>query len=104
TGSTINKRAGLREAFAGRGRTAMKKTIRAVAIGVCAVMLAASGAIAQTADWKKTWDEALAAAKKEGKVAVVGSPDPVMRNEVIPAFEKRYGIKVDYIAGRSSDI
>ena len=24
--------------------------------------------------------------KKEGKVAVVGSPDPVMRSEVIPAF------------------
>ena len=48
------------------------------------------------------WDDTLAAAKKEGKVAVVGSPDPVMRNEVIPAFEKRHGIKVDYIAGRSA--
>jgi len=82
----------------------MKKTSRAVAAGVCAIILAVSGATAQTTDWKKTWDETLAAARKEGKVAVVGSPDPVMRNEVIPAFEKRYGIKVDYIAGRSSEI
>jgi iron(III) transport system substrate-binding protein len=74
-------------------------------IGVLAVMLIASGALAQTADWKKAWDDTLAAARKEGKVTVVGSPDPVMRNDVIPAFEKRYpGIKVDYLAGRSADI
>ena len=69
-----------------------------------AAMVATSSAMAQT-DWKKTWDETLAAARKEGKVTVVGSPDPVMRGEVIPAFEKRYpGIKVDYLAGRSADI
>lgn len=74
-------------------------------IGFLAGMLVASSALAQPADWKKTWEETLAAARKEGKVTVVGSPDPVMRNEVIPAFEKRYpGIKVDYIAGRSSEI
>lgn len=79
----------------------MKKTIGFFLAG----MLIASSAIAQPADWKKTWDDTLAAANKEGKVAVVGSPDPVMRAEVIPAFEKRFpGIKVDYIAGRSSEI
>jgi iron(III) transport system substrate-binding protein len=74
-------------------------------IGFLAGMLIASSAMAQTADWKKTWDDTLAAAKKEGKVVVVGSPDPVMRSDVIPAFEKRFpGIKVDYLAGRSADI
>jgi iron(III) transport system substrate-binding protein len=83
---------------------ALKKNGSAI-IGFAAAMLVASSAMAQTADWKKTWDETLATAKKEGKVAVVGSPDPVMRNEVIPAFEKRYpGIKVDYLAGRSAEI
>ncbi|HET7679587.1 MAG TPA: extracellular solute-binding protein [Xanthobacteraceae bacterium] len=81
------------------------KKIGSTIIGFAAGILVASSAVAQTADWKKTWDETLAAAKKEGKVAVVGSPDPVMRNEVIPAFEKRYpGIKVDYLAGRSAEI
>src|SRR3954463_15893149 len=74
-------------------------------IAFLAAMFVSSNVMAQTADWKQTWEETLAAARKEGKVTVVGSPDPVMRNEVIPAFEKRYpGIKVDYLAGRSSDL
>jgi iron(III) transport system substrate-binding protein len=65
-------------------------------------MAFAPGAMAQPA--ARTWDETLAAAKKEGKVVVVGAPDPVMRNEVIPAFMKRYGIAVEYVAGRSGNI
>lgn len=66
-------------------------------------MLFVPPALAQTADWRKTWDATLAAAKKEGKVIVIGSPDPVMRKEVIPTFQARYnGIKVEYIATGSS--
>src|SRR5918992_3070610 len=81
------------------------KKIGLTIIGFAAGMLIASSVLAQTGDWKKAWDGTLAAAQKEGKVTVVGSPDPVMRNEVIPAFEKRYpGIKVDYLAGRSAEI
>jgi iron(III) transport system substrate-binding protein len=72
---------------------------------LAAVLLApATVALAQPADWQKTWDQALAAARKEGKVVIVGSPDPVMRNEVIPAFQNRYGIQVAYIAGGSGEI
>jgi len=63
-----------------------------------------SGAQAQFADWQKTWDETVAAAKKEGKVVVVGSPDPVMRNEIIPKFTARYGIPLEFIAGSSSQL
>ena len=44
------------------------------------------------------------AAKKEGKVVVAGSPDPVMRNDMIPKFKERYGIPIEFIAGRSSEI
>jgi iron(III) transport system substrate-binding protein len=76
----------------------MKKLI------VLLLLACASSAMAQSSDWQKTWDETLAAAKKEGKVVIAGSPDPVMRNEVIPAFTKRYGIAVDFIAGRSGQI
>lgn len=61
-----------------------------------------SSAFAQIADWRKVWDETVAAAKKEGRVVVIGSPDPVMRNEVIPAFTARHGIAVEYIATGSS--
>ena len=35
------------------------------------------------------------AAKKEGKVVVAGSPDPVMRNDMIPKFTARFGIAVE---------
>lgn len=65
-------------------------------------LLFAPGILAQPADWQKVWDETLAGAKREGKVVIVGSPDPVMRNEIIPAFQKRYGIAVEYLATGSS--
>lgn len=61
-------------------------------------------AAAQTKSGDKEWQEVIAAAKKEGKVVVAGSPDPVMRNDVIPRFTSRYGITVEFVAGRSSQI
>jgi iron(III) transport system substrate-binding protein len=61
-----------------------------------------STAQAQSAGWQKTWDETVAAAKKEGTVVVLGQPSPAMRNEIIPKFTERYGIKVEQIAGQSS--
>ena len=64
----------------------------------------APAAWAQAADWQKQWDATLAAAKKEGKVVVVGSPDPVMRNDLIPKFTKQYGIQVEYLTGSSSQL
>src|SRR5437764_14065258 len=60
--------------------------------------------LAQTKGRDKEWQDILNAAKKEGKVVVAGSPDPVMRNEVIPKFTARYGIPIEFIAGRSSQI
>lgn len=77
----------------------MRKTIIALA-----ALLAAPCALAQSADTQKKWDQTVAAAKAEGKVVVAGSPDPVMRKEIIPAFEKRFGIPIEFIAGHSSAI
>ena len=59
---------------------------------------------AQTKAGDKEWQEIINAAKKEGKVVVAGSPDPVMRNEIMPKFTARFGIPVEFIAGRSSQI
>jgi ABC-type molybdate transport system substrate-binding protein len=50
------------------------------------------------AEWKRTVDSG----KKEGAVVVAGSPDPVMRNEIIPKFTARFGIPVQYTAGGAS--
>jgi iron(III) transport system substrate-binding protein len=52
---------------------------------------------------EQEWNEILAAARKEGKVVVMGSPDPVMRSDVIPKFTARYKIPVEFVAGRSSE-
>jgi iron(III) transport system substrate-binding protein len=66
------------------------------------LLLLPSPALAQQKGWEKEWNETLAAAKKEGRVTVAGSPDPVMRNEIIPKFTSRFGIQVEFIAGRAS--
>ena len=59
---------------------------------------------AQTKAGDKEWQEIINAARKEGKVVVAGSPDPVMRNEILPKFKERFGIPIELIAGRSSEI
>lgn len=61
-------------------------------------------ALGQTRASEKAWNAIVEAAKQEGRVAVAGSPDPVMRNEIVPKFKERYGIAVEFIAGRSSEI
>jgi len=75
---------------------------RAILILLTVVWFAPVAAQQKGAD--QEWKEILAAAKKEGKVVVAGSPDPVMRNEVIPKFTARYGIPVEFMAGRSSEM
>src|SRR5437016_7990773 len=58
---------------------------------------------AQTPDWKQTWDETLAAAKKEGKVTVSGPPSQDLRQALPAAFKERFGITLEYLGGRSSE-
>jgi len=61
-------------------------------------------AAAQTSDWKKSWDETLAAARAEGKVVVAGPPSQELRRTLPAAFKARYGIAIDYIGGRSTEL
>jgi iron(III) transport system substrate-binding protein len=68
------------------------------------LMVGASPVCAQSKASEKEWNAVVDGAKKEGRVVVAGSPDPVMRNEIIPKFTARYGIAVEFIAGRSSEI
>jgi iron(III) transport system substrate-binding protein len=65
------------------------------------LLVLATTASAQQKGWEKEWNETLAAAKKEGKVAIAGSPDPVMRDGIIPKFTSRFGIQVEFIGGRA---
>jgi iron(III) transport system substrate-binding protein len=66
-------------------------------------LMFASAAAAQPSDWKKTWDETLAAARKEGKVVVSGPPSQELRQAMPAAFKQRYGITLEFLAGRGSE-
>jgi iron(III) transport system substrate-binding protein len=49
------------------------------------------------------WDTLVAAAQKEGKVVLLGPPDPQVRQELPAAFKARYGITVEYLGTRSTE-
>ena len=66
--------------------------------------IASGWAFAQIQAGEKDWQAIADGARRENKVVVAGSPDPVMRNEIIPKFTARFGIPVEFIAGRSSQI
>jgi iron(III) transport system substrate-binding protein len=53
---------------------------------------------------EQSWDALVAAAKREGKVVVTGPPDPQVRQTLPAAFKARYGITVEYLGVRTSDI
>ena len=50
------------------------------------------------------WEKILAAAKKEGKVAVIGPVGADRRDVLVEPFQKKYGITVEYFADRGSGI
>jgi len=50
------------------------------------------------------WDKLVADAKKEGKVVIIAPSDPQVREAIPAAFKAKYGITVEYLGGRSSDM
>jgi iron(III) transport system substrate-binding protein len=78
----------------------MRRTV-ALALAFCAFggLAAAWSAQAATSDW----DKLVAEARKEGKVVIIGPPDPEARENIPKAFKAKYGITVEYLGGRSSD-
>ena len=52
---------------------------------------------------QKEWNDSMAGAKKEGKVVVATSPDPVMR-DIAAKFKARFGITLEHLAGSSSQL
>lgn len=70
---------------------------------VAFVLTIGVSANAQQKPWEKEWSEALEGAKKDGKVVVATSADPVMR-EIAAKFKARFGITVEHVAGSSSQL
>ena len=66
------------------------------------VTMLAPPALAQFPDGQ-TWEETLAAARKEGKVVVAGPPDTKVRQALPAAFKARFGVTLEYLSARSTD-
>lgn len=54
--------------------------------------------------WESEWNQTVAAAKKEGKVVIIGPTDPVGRNAISGRFIERFGIPVEFMIGRHSEV
>jgi ABC-type glycerol-3-phosphate transport system substrate-binding protein len=81
----------------------MERQLSALTLGW---MLAAllNGAAFAAAPGQEEWERVLQAAKKEGKVAVIGPPGADRRDALTIGFEKKYGIAVDYHADSGAGI
>src|SRR6201991_1854328 len=66
------------------------------------LMLVAASSSAVTA--QTSWEETLAASRQEGKVVVAGPPSQELRRAMPAAFKARYGITMEYIGGRSTEL
>lgn len=54
-----------------------------------------------SADFKTEWKALIAAAQKEGKVVLNAVPGARMRRELPAAFEKKFGVKLEFVAVRT---
>lgn len=52
----------------------------------------------------QSWNEMVLAARKQGRVVVSGPVDPRVREELPAKFRARFGVSVEYIGGRSSEL
>jgi iron(III) transport system substrate-binding protein len=69
---------------------------------VAGVLAIATAAVAAQTDWKKDWEDTLAAAKKEGRLVLYGSAD---YEQLFGEFQKKYPeIKVTGVFGRGADV
>ncbi len=76
------------------------------AIFVCIILLLPLN-VAYTAESPvkpAEWNKVIEAAKKEGKVAIYSTPSGDILRALAGAFEKKYGIKVEWVNGRGEEL
>jgi iron(III) transport system substrate-binding protein len=56
------------------------------------------------AAWEAQWNALVEAAKQEGTVVVSGPPTPEVRTQLGAAFKNRFGIELEYLGGRTSEL
>lgn len=56
------------------------------------------------AGWQQEWDKVLAAAKREGTVAIMSDGGSSLRDAIIGGFKGKYGINIEIIAGKGAQM
>ncbi len=64
----------------------------------------AEGVTVAVPSWQQKWESTLAEAKKEGSLTVYGEINPELRDALIEGFEKKYGIKIEFVIGKSAEL
>ncbi len=54
--------------------------------------------------WEQPWNEIVKAAKKEGSVLIYFAPNPTIQKNLGEAFKQKYGINLEFVAGRGAAI
>ena len=80
------------------------KRLRALALVVFSLSLSSRPLSTFAAeDWKREWEETIAAAKREGEVVIYGPHNPMYR-PLWETFQKSYpGIKINFLPGKGSE-
>jgi iron(III) transport system substrate-binding protein len=85
----------------------VKFVLAVAAVFFLAQLISTSGFTWAQSDsgWQKKWDAAVAAAKKEGKVVVMGPPGDQVRQAMTQGFTKAFpDIAIEYTGGRGGEL
>ncbi|HLB29743.1 MAG TPA: hypothetical protein VJM69_06415, partial [Dehalococcoidia bacterium] len=55
-------------------------------------------------DWEQEWERVVEAAKKEGRVALIGPQGSEVRRALTDPFKQKYGIDVEILGGSGSEL
>ncbi len=68
------------------------------------VASAATHGVKAKGSWESDWNKTVEAAKKEGKLLIYSTPSGDVIRNVAGAFEKKYGIKTEWVNGRGEEL
>jgi iron(III) transport system substrate-binding protein len=89
---------------AGYGAAALAAACQAPAPAAGSSPAPSSTAAGTPAGWEQQWGALVAAARQEGRVVFSGPPTPEVRTKVVARFKERFGVDVEYVAGRRGEL
>lgn len=75
-----------------------------LALAVWAVVFLSQGTAAAQSSANQKWDQTVAAARKEGKLVIYGELTPSARKILTSTMKQKFGIELEWVAGKSIEI